>query len=127
MSRRLFAPLAVLLFAISLIIGLIVSHEGNHFSSAKSYFNNAVTVEYHQFRYGRTQDYLLFRFAKSGNYRVSFSTTPGLRGRGQNRIPKKFAVDIKTPRDIKIQQYILPDFLRATIVMDGQSESHDFR
>jgi len=100
-------------------------YEKEYFSKS-SYFDGAVIVEYNTRAKGISA-YLTFRFYEKGTYEVSFSITPDKRGRHRDKIPQNFTKTIEVaPREIVIKQYILPDFLRVTIVKDGESESHDF-
>lgn len=123
MHKRLF------LFA-ALIVAITVLGGCGHreYFSKSSYFDGDVVVEYKQSRSRETNDYLTFRFYEKGAYKISFSITPGERGRGKDNVPKNFTKTIDSPpREIVIEQYVLPDFLRVTIDKNGKSESHDFK
>jgi len=112
-----------------LLIGMvaIAGCQPPEYFSKSSYFDGAVIVEYKQSRMRGTNDYLTFRFYEKGNYDISFSTTHRGGCFGENRIPQNFTKTIEVPpREIVVEQYILPNFLQITITRNGKSESHDF-
>ena len=118
---------------LSLFVGLVVGIallagcEPRQYFAKGSYFDGAVIAEYKQSRAREMQDYLTFRFYEKGTYEISFSITPNKGGRGQDKIPQNFTKIIElAPREIVVEQYVLPDFLRITITKEGKSESHDF-
>jgi len=112
-----------------LILGFafLVGCGSGEFFAKGSYFDGAAIVEYKQSRERGRNDYLTFRFYEKGTYAISFSITPDKYGRGQDKIPQNFTKTIEVaPREIVVEQYVLPDFLRVTITKDEKSESHDF-
>lgn len=114
---------------VGLVIGvaLLAGCKHRQYFAEGSYFDGAVIAEYKQSRARGSNDYLTFRFYEKGTYEISFSITPDKGGRGQDKIPQNFTKTIEVaPREIVVEQYILPDFLRITITKDGKSESHDF-
>jgi len=114
---------------VCLILGIavLVGCGSREYFAKSSYFDGAAIVEYKQNRVHGSNNYLTFRFYEKGTYEIAFSITPGKRGRGQDKIPQNITKTIEVaPREIVVEQYILPDFLRVTITKDGKSESHDF-
>lgn len=97
------------------------------FFSKSSYFDGDVVLEYKQTRSRDHNDYVTFRFYQQGTYQITFSITPGKSDRDKEYLPKDFTKAIQqVPREIVVEQYVLPNFLRVTITRDGVSESHDF-
>ncbi|MDO8537032.1 MAG: hypothetical protein Q7R94_02190 [bacterium] len=120
---------------LSLFAGLILGiallascgRSPSEYFSKGSYFDGAVIAEYKQNTAHGTNDYLTFRFYEKGTYKISFSITPDKGDRHRDKIPQNFTETIEVaPREIIVEQYILPDFLRITITKDGKSESRDF-
>ncbi len=111
-----------------IVCGLIVSlalltgcHA--HYSHISSYLDGAVVVMYQN--EGGHNDFLDFRFYEPGVYAVSFSIVPG--DDGHRSLPVNFTKIIETaPREIIVEQWKLPDYLRVTISKDDRTESHDF-
>jgi len=112
---------------ISVVSVMFLAGCQNEYFSKRSYFDDAVIVEYKQSRSRENDDYLTFRFYEKGAYQISFSITPGKGGRGQKDIPKNFTEVVKkAPRESMVRQYVLPDFLRITITRSGVTEINDF-
>ncbi len=116
-----------LFVGIILVATIFVGCGQREYFAKGSYFDGAVIAEYKQNGTPGTNDYLTFRFYEKGTYEISFSIVPGKGGNHQDKLPQNIKKIIEvTPREIIIEQYVLPDFLRITIVKDGKSESHDF-
>lgn len=98
------------------------------FNTRAGYFDGSVAVEYRQVRRSRTNDFVSVTFYAPGTYQVSFSTPPGSSSAKASYMPKDFTIQIgNSPREIVINQYLIPDFLRVTVTKDGGAgESHDF-
>jgi hypothetical protein len=97
------------------------------YESKASYFNGDVAVTYHQTRSRDQNDYISLVFYEKGSYAVTFSTPPGAGTRGADHMPASFKKEIQaSPREIVLNQHVMPDFVRITIRRGGVEEFHDF-
>jgi len=114
---------------ILLVTCLLLVSCSSQFESKSTYFEGDVSVEYFQTRQSGHDDYLTFMFYDEGTYKVTFERTPDKSSRGEKYMPEGFTITIdEAPREHIVRQYILPDFLRITIVRDEETtEFHDFQ
>lgn len=135
MNKRKFlsgAALALLVVASINLVGCdsapATPHAPEQFNTRAGYFDGSVAVEYRQVRRSRSNDFVSVTFYAPGTYQVSFSTPPGSSSGKSSYMPKDFTIQIgNTPREIVINQYLIPDFLRVTVTKDGGTgEFHDF-
>jgi hypothetical protein len=105
-------------------------HAPLQYSGKASYFDGAVSAAYFQNRSSHKNDYISLAFYAPGTYIVTFSTPPGSSGHGADYMPANFTQEITAaggPREIVLNQYVIPDYVRITIVRtDGKAETHDF-
>lgn len=135
MNKRNFLSGAALTLVVVAAIGLTgcdsrpsEPHAPEQFNTRAGYFDGSVAVEYRQVRRSRSNDFVSVTFYAPGTYQVSFSTPPGSSSGKSSYMPKDFTIQIgNTPREIVINQYLIPDFLRVTVTKDGGTgEFHDF-
>lgn len=135
MNKRNFLSGAALALLCAAAIGLTgcdsrpsEPHAPEQFNARAGYFDGSVAVEYRQVRRSRSNDFVSVTFYAPGTYQVSFSTPPGSSSAKSSYMPKDFTIEVgNTPREIVINQYLIPDFLRVTVSKDGGTgEFHDF-